>query len=295
MVGTSRSAPVAGAAAGAQADAGLALRPVSGTAVPLLTWECFDPSLMQAALTTRNGGVSTGRYASLNLGLHVDDSDAAVLENRTRIAAALGATLDDLVFCEQVHRRAVTIVGDEHRGRGARSQADAIPATDALVTTAAGLVLAVLVADCVPIVLHDPTSGVLACVHAGWGGTVRGVTPAAVRAMVDLGADPRSIVAGIGPAIAADAYQVGDDVADAARAAFGERTDRVLRPDGTGRFLFDLVTAARIQLADSGVMTANIHPSGLSTGPGTPFFSHRGEAPCGRFAVLARLRPGGRP
>jgi YfiH family protein len=155
-------------------------------------------------------------------------------------------------------------------------------------------VLVVLVADCVPIVLHDPVAGVLACVHAGWGGTVRGVTPAAVRAMVDVGSSPANIVAGIGPAIAGEVYQVGDDVADAAGAAFGERTGRVLRPDGTGRFLFDLVAAARIQLADAGVAEDNIHDSGLSTGPGTPFYSHRLEAPCGRFGVLARLLPGAR-
>jgi YfiH family protein len=261
--------------------------------VPLLTWSCFDASAVQAVLTTRAGGASTGSYASLNLGLHVGDTEARVLQNRARVAAAMGVALDDLVFCEQVHQRAVTVVGDEHRGRGARSASDALPATDALVTTTAGVVLVVMVADCVPIVLHDRDAGVLACVHAGWGGTVRGVTPAAVQAMVDLGADPSRIVAGIGPAIGGDRYQVGEDVADHARAAFGDRVHQVLRPDGTGRYLFDLITAASIQLTDSGLNPADIHDSGRSTGPDTPFYSHRFEQPCGRFAVLARLRPEG--
>jgi YfiH family protein len=293
MVGTHQS-PAGPAAAGAPADAGTGMVPLHETPVPLLTWPCFDAALVRVALTTRHGGVSEGPYATLNLGLHVGDDDAAVLENRTRVATAMRSSLDDLVFCQQVHQRAVTIVGDEHRGRGARSDADAVPATDALVTTTAGVVLVVLVADCVPIVLHDPVAGVLACVHAGWGGTVRGVTPAAVRAMVDVGSSPANIVAGIGPAIAGEVYQVGDDVADAAGAAFGERTGRVLRPDGTGRFLFDLVAAARIQLVVAGVAEDNVHPSGLSTGPGTPFYSHRLEAPCGRFGVLARLLPGAR-
>jgi YfiH family protein len=270
-----------------------ALTPIPGTPVPLLTWPQFDPALVTVALTTRDGGNSAGPFASLNLGLHVGDDQAAVQANRSRVAGALGVALDDLVFCQQVHRRAVAVVGDEHRGRGARSDADAILATDALVTDTPGPVLVVMVADCVPIVLHDPAAGVLAVVHAGWGGTVRGVIPAAVRAMADLGADPVRIVAGIGPAVDGAVYQVGDEVARPARAAFGDRTDAVLRPDGTGRFLFDLVRAAEIQLTDAGLDPGRIHPSGLATGPGTPFFSHRLEGPCGRFAVLARLVAGG--
>jgi len=266
-----------------------AVAPIPDSPIDLLTWPCFDPALVQVALTTRVGGTSTGSFASLNLGLHVGDDEAAVLTNRSRVAAAMGVPLNDLVFCQQVHQRAVAVVGDEHRGRGTRSDRDALGATDALVTDTPGPVLVVMVADCVPIVLHDPGAGVLAVVHAGWAGTVRGVTPAAVRAMADLGADPARVVAGIGPAIAGSVYQVGDEVAVPARAAFGGRTEAVLRPDGTGRYLFDLVRAAEIQLTDAGLAPARIHPSGLETGPGTPFFSHRLEGPCGRFAVLARL------
>jgi YfiH family protein len=263
--------------------------PVAGTELPLLTWPAFDPALVQVLLTTRDGGVSTGPYASLNLGLHVGDSPLSVLDNRARVAAAMGVGLDELVFAEQIHQPTVRVVDDSHRGRGARSAGDAIPRTDALVTTTPGVVLVVMVADCVPLVLHDPVRGVLACVHAGWGGTVRGVTPAAVRAMRDIGSDPADIVVGIGPCIDGERYQVGDDVASVAREAFGDSTDRVLRPDGTGRRLFDLVAAARVQLTDAGVREQHIHPSGLTTGAGTPFFSHRAEGPCGRFAVLARL------
>ena len=251
--------------AGAMSTGALRAYPPSAP-TPLLTWPCFDPSLVQVTLTTRLGGASTGPYASLNLGLHVGDAVNAVLTNRSRVAEAIGAALDDLVFCQQVHQRAVAVVGDGDRGRGARSGGDAIPAADALVTTAPGPVLVVLVADCVPIVLHDPVAGVLACVHAGWGGTVRGIIPATLRSMRDLGSNPADIVAGIGPAIGADVYQVGDDVAGAARTAFGDATDGVLRPDGTGRFLFDLVGAAHLQLRSGGVDPANVHPSGLVTG-----------------------------
>ena len=260
----------------------------------ILHWPEIQKDGLEAFLTTRSvgdqpGGVSARSYASLNLGLHVGDDPANVLENRSRVARAVGVDLDDFVFCNQIHRPNVVVVTEEHRGRGARSTADALPDTDAMVTTTPGLVLAVMVADCVPLVLHDPVAGVLGCVHAGWGGTVRGVTPAAVSVMRQLGAEPGRIRAGLGAAISAADYQVGDDVKTAAEAAFGDRVDQVIRPDGTGRWLFDLIRSNELQLLASGVPRTQIYTSGLVTGPGTQFFSHRADGPCGRFAAIARL------
>lgn len=256
----------------------------------VLTWPAFEDCGIDAFVTTRDGGTSPGRYASLNLGLHVGDDDVHVLRNRTRVADALGASLDDFVFCEQAHRPNVLVVTDEYRGRGARSLADAIPGTDALVTTVPGIVLVVMVADCVPLVLHDPVAGVLACVHAGWGGTVRGVTPAAVETMRRLGSAPGDIIAGIGPAILPERYQVGEDVRQAAAAEFGDQVDEVLHPDGTGKWTFDLWRANALQLSTAGVPDGQVHLAAVGTGPGTPFFSHRAENPCGRVAAVARLR-----
>ncbi len=263
-------------------------RTTSGLEV--LCWAGFDERLVDVFVTTRGGGVSGGGCTSLNLSLRVGDDNAAVLANRVRAAAALGATLDDFVFCAQTHSPNVAVVTHEHRGRGARSASDAIPLTDGLVTTTPGLVLAVLAADCVPVVLHDPVAGVLACVHAGWRGTVRGATPAAVTAMRRLGGDPRNVVVGVGPSITPDRYQVGAEVVDAVRAALGGRADAVLRPDGLGKWTFDVAGANTLQLVAAGVPENQIHRTGLGTGPGTPFFSHRAENPCGRFAAVARLR-----
>jgi polyphenol oxidase len=257
--------------------------------LPTLAWPAFDDLGVDILVTTRDGGVSTGGFESLNLGLHVGDESGRVRANRARVATALGVTPQDFVWCEQAHRPTVQVVTEEHRGRGALEAADAVAGTDALVTAVPGLVLAVMVADCVPLVLLDPQARVVACVHAGWRGTVLGVTTAAVEAMTGIGADPARIVAGIGPAIAPDRYQVGPDVVDAAGEAFGRRAGEVVRPDGTGRWLFDLWGANQIQLEEAGVPAGRIHRSGRSTGPGTPFFSHRFEGPCGRFAALARL------
>ncbi|HCU94332.1 MAG TPA: hypothetical protein DHU96_17090, partial [Actinobacteria bacterium] len=137
-------------------------------------------------VTTRHGGVSSGAYATLNLGFHVGDDSEAVLENRRRAASALGADPGDFVFCDQAHGREVRVVSAEDRGRGARTLDDAIGQADALVTSDPGTVLVVMVADCVPIVLYDPVAHVLACVHAGWRGTVARVAEAAL-AYVEAG------------------------------------------------------------------------------------------------------------
>jgi purine-nucleoside/S-methyl-5'-thioadenosine phosphorylase / adenosine deaminase len=254
----------------------------------VLRWSAFDGLAADVLVTTRHGGVSAEPYATLNLSLGVGDDPDSVVENRRRAAAALGCDLSDLVFCHQTHGRDVEVVGDPDRGRGTTTTDDAVPC-DAVVTSTAGVGLAVMVGDCVPLVLYDPSAHVLAAVHAGWRGTVARVTDAAIDAMIGLGADPASIVAGVGPAIAADHYQVGDDVADAARRCFDGDTDGIVRPDRTGRWTFDLWAANTRLLVDAGVLPGNIEVSAFGTGPGTPFFSDRAARPCGRFAALARL------
>jgi hypothetical protein len=261
----------------------------------VLAWPVFDAFDVDAIVTTRHGGVSSGSYASLNIGLHVGDSETDVLENRRRAAAALGADPGDFVFCVQAHGPNVQVVTSADRGRGTLTQQDAITATDALVTADPGVVLTVMVADCVPIVLYDPAAHVLACVHAGWRGTVARVSEAAVAAMRKLGSVPGNVIAGLGPAIPPDRYQVGEDVSRAARDGLGERAaQQVIRADGNGKWLFDLRTANRLVLQDAGVSGQNMRVAEIPTGsdPGL-FFSDREVRPCGRFAAMARLRPEG--
>jgi YfiH family protein len=258
--------------------------------VPVLVWQ--DPSgAVEVAVTSSGGGVSEGPYASLNLGLHVGDDPDRVLENRRRAAAAVGTTLDDLVLAHQVHGARVVVVGDAERGRGARRAADAVADADGLVTADAGPVLVVLVADCVPMVLCDPEAGVLAAVHAGWRGTVAGVGPAAVAVMTGLGAEPGRIWAWLGPAVAPGRYPVGADVARAVRRALGQAAGAVLVPGGGDRFRLDLPGANRHLLAQAGVPVSQVHATPAATGPPGPFFSDRAARPCGRFGLLARLRP----
>lgn len=286
----------------------------------VLTFAVLDGRTVDAVVTTRAGGTSTGPYESLNLGLHVGDHPDAVVANRRRAARTIGLELDDLVFCNQAHGRMVVRVDEQDRGLGTTSTADAIEGTDALVTTTPGVGLAVLVADCVPIVLHHE-AGAVATVHAGWRGTVARVAEAAVEVLcAATGTGPEGIVAGIGPAIAADRYQVGEEVADAARRCFGpEELDELLRPDpdAPGHWRFDLRAANAAILAAAGVPPDAIACPEVHTGPAgsdvdtaaTPasrsdaqaggaasevsptFFSDRSVRPCGRVALLARLAP----
>jgi YfiH family protein len=259
----------------------------------LSTWPALDASGIDAAVTGRAGGVSAGPYESLNLSLTVGDDPANVLENRRRLAAGFGAGLGDFVFARQVHGAGVAVVGDADAGRGAVSQDDAIPDTDALVTTSSGVVLVILTADCVPIVLHDPVAGVLACVHAGWRGTVARIGAAAVTTMEKLGASPGDMLAGLGPAIDPARYQVGSDVHQAITVAFGAGEFIRPDPDAAGRWLLDLRAANRHVLREAGLRERNILVTGTPTG--REFFSDRAERPCGRLALVARLRRGTEP
>ena len=270
-----------------QAVTGHELREQGGLRV--LAWPALDRYPVDALVTTRHGGVSAGAYATLNLSFGVGDRPQDVLENRRRAVTALGAGLGDLVFGKQVHGAVARVAGRADRGAGAAVADAGVGEADALVTGDPGTVLGVLVADCVPIVLYDPAAHVLACVHAGWRGTVAGVTGAALDAMAALGTRPGDVIAGIGPAIGPDRYQVGEDVAAAARDCFGEHAPLVLRPDGTGRWLFDLWSASRLLLREAGVADRHIHVAAVPTG--ADFFSNRSARPCGRFGLFARLRP----
>ena len=291
-------------------------------ALRLLTWPALAASGADAVVTARSGGVSSGPYATLNLSLSVGDDPALVLENRRRLATALGAGPEDFVFARQVHGSGVRVVGEADAGSGAFSLDDAIPDADALVTRSPGVLLAILTADCVPIVLHDPVAGVLACVHAGWRGTVARVSAAALAAMRTLGSRPSQVIAGVGPAASPARYQVGADVHQAVTDAFGPAAPHFIRPDDIpDRWLLDLWAANQFLLLEAGVPAAQVHVTNLPTGPLDPpatspagpldppatspagpldppatshgyFFSDRAARPCGRLALVAQLRGG---
>ncbi|POX50335.1 peptidoglycan editing factor PgeF [Streptomyces sp. Ru72] len=153
------------------------------------------------AFTDRWGGVSAAPYEELNLGGAVGDDPEAVRTNRELAAKSLGLDPARVVWMNQVHGADVAVV-DAPWGE------NPVPEVDAIVTAGRGLALAVLTADCTPVLLADPVAGIVAAAHAGRPGMVAGVVPAAVGAMMELGADPSRIVARTGPAVCGRCYEV---------------------------------------------------------------------------------------
>jgi YfiH family protein len=280
--------PTVDTAAAGRPAAG-ALRRVAGLEV--LGWAALEGLPVEAFVTARGGGISVGAYASLNLSFAVGDEPGAVLENRRRVAAAIGVDLGDFVFSRQVHGAGVRVVTADDRGSGAFVLDESVPEADALVTADPSVVLAILAADCVPIVLYDPVAHVLGCVHSGWRGTVARVSEAALAAMSSLGATQENVVAGVGPAISPERYQVGADVADAVERDLGAAAAEVIRPDGTGKWLLDLWAANRIVLREAGLADEHINVAAIPTGAAgnNLFFSDREVRPCGRLTLVARL------
>jgi YfiH family protein len=168
-----------------------------------ITHKLLSSSAVAHGFFTRQGGVSTGVYESLNCGPGSDDDPAAISENRRRIGAWLTGRDAAPLTAYQVHSARAVIVDRPWTGTP--------PQADAIVTKARGVVIAALAADCAPVLFADKEAGVIAAAHAGWRGALGGVVDAAVDAMESIGADRRRIHAVVGPCIAQDSYEVGEE------------------------------------------------------------------------------------
>ncbi len=233
---------------------------------------------------TRHGGVSSGAFSTLNLGGNVGDLPTAVRTNHERMFQALG--VDDARVCTvwQVHSVDTVIVNAPVRGRRW------IAAADGMLTDKLDTPLSMRFADCTPILLHDPVKGVIGMAHAGWRGTVAGMSAKIVQTMISAyGSNPADIRAAIGPSISVQRYQVGEEVVAAARKYFGD-VDGIVRHDPKdGTAYFDLWEANRRDLQRVGVEQVEI--AGICTAERTDeFFSHRAEkGSTGRFGAVLTL------
>jgi YfiH family protein len=241
-------------------------------AIGCLTPEWPAPPGVRAAFTLRTGGVSLGPYQALHLGTHVGDAPAAVAENRRRVRAALELPAEP-AWLEQVH-------GTHVLERGAAAAAGT-EAADALIARTPGVVAAVQVADCLPVLLAARDGSVVAAVHAGWRGLAAGILGAAVaRAGVPAG----ELLAWLGPAIGTAHFEVGDEVR-AAFLAHDARAAAAFAPNARGRWQCDLNLLARQRLAAAGV-SAVFGGRWCTYADGAQFFSYRRDGRCGRMAAL---------
>ncbi|HEY0294962.1 MAG TPA: peptidoglycan editing factor PgeF [Bordetella sp.] len=241
---------------------------VTGAAWPGVRYFC----------TTRAGGVGVAPHDTLNLGLRADDRPEAVAENRRRVRAAVPG---EPLWLRQVHGAAVMDAD--------APAAPVEPAADASVTARPGQVLAIMAADCLPVVISDARGSVLGAAHAGWRGLAGGVLENTLRAMQAKQPGAQGWRAWVGPGIGPSAFEVGEDVLQ----AFAPDGPEALalfapRPGVPGKWLADLPGLARLRLRRAGVAQPVL--SGLCTvSEAGRFFSYRRDRVTGRMALLAWL------
>lgn len=247
------------------------------------SFDLFPRTLAQAVFT-RQGGVSPAPWNSLNVGGTVGDDRERVQENRTRSFAALGRSIDTLFDVWQVHSADAVFAEAPRPPEVDHYQADII------FTDRPAVTLYMRFADCVPVLLHDASKQVVGIAHAGWLGTVRAVSSAAVKAMMQrYGSRPDDIQAAIGPSIGADHYEVGPNVLAQVEQTFGAHAEELIEVRG-GKTYLDLWVANRLQLEQSGV--TQIEVAGLCTACHLDdWYSHRAEkGKTGRFGALIALQ-----
>lgn len=215
------------------------------------------------AFMTRQGGVSTGLFTSLNAAMEKQDRPEDVSENRVRIAKHIGGDVKNLVTARQIHSNKVIVVNEPW------DHADRLEG-DALIATKPNIIVGVITADCVPILLADDNAGIVAAIHAGWKGAVSGIIQNTVDKMVDLGAARANITAGIGPCIWQDSYEVDQQFYQ----GLPDHSDLFKPSKKADHWMFDLPNFVFRQLNKAGV--ASVTPSPADTYSNEQdFFSNR--------------------
>jgi len=232
---------------------------------------------------TRRGGASSGIFAGLNCGGGSSDRAEIVAVNRARVADAMGVGIAELICVHQTHSAIAVPVSGPFADK---------PRADAMATNEPGLALAVLTADCQPVLFADRAAGVVGAAHAGWRGTLDGVLEATVDAMERLGARRTRIAAVIGPSISQANYEVGPEFLE--RLFDEDPANARLFVEGTGgRYLFDLPGYGLMRLRAAGVASADWIRR-CTYADESRFYSyrrsgHRGEADYGRLISAIRL------
>jgi polyphenol oxidase len=252
----------------------------------------FDGADVRAVVTTRHGGVSSGPYASLNLGDHVGDDPQRTRRNRELLADAL--TVGAITIADQTHQGACAVVDETQTGKGFASAEESVaffPATDALVSNVPGVALGIVVADCAPVLFWDAANRAIGAAHCGRRGAVRGVLASTVMRLREaFGSQPADLRVGVGPCIGFDSYEVGAAEARELEAVHPGAGLTRPSPGRPGHFVLDLGGAVERQLDDLGIPAANVERMRVDTRTSTDtFFSDRAERPCGRFMGVIAL------
>ena len=254
-------------------------RNVERGGVPYLSFKALeDTGMVINGFSTRLGGASKGRFATMNFSYSRKDDPADVLENFTRMADALGVERDRMVVSYQTHTTNVRRVTREDEGKGVIRERD-YRNVDGLITDVPGITLVTFYADCVPLYLVDPVHHAIGLSHSGWRGTVRRMGQVTMDAMKEaFGTRPENVTACIGPSICRDCFEVGEEVAEAFADAFDPKyRDALYRANAKpGKYQLDLWKANEIIFQEAGVPKEQIHTTNICTMCNSDYlFSHR--------------------
>lgn len=257
-------------------------RLVTEKGVPRISYTVLEkyPWLINA-FSTREGGVSTGMYSSMNLTFTRGDDPDKVRENFRLFGESIGVSIDRMVYSDQQHTTNVMEVTSKHHGMGILRDRD-FSDIDGIMTNEPGVCLVTSYADCVPLYFVDPVNKAIAASHSGWRGTVGNICQNTVNEMNRLyGSKPEEIIACIGPSICADCYEVGSDVADVFIETYGEDSDTVVlthKENIPGKYQLDLTRANVINMEKAGIRPEHISVPDLCTCCNSDVLhSHRGS------------------
>ncbi len=240
--------------------------------VPYLSFPLLENTgIVRHGFSTRLGGVSAGCWSSMNISTTRGDKPEHIVENRRRIAQAVGVNVEDFTYTHQTHTTNVAVVREKDRGTRFME-------TDGMVTDVPGICLVTFYADCVPLFFVDPVKKVIGLSHSGWRGTVGKMGKVTVEKMHAVyGCEPGNILAAIGPSICRDCYEVSGDVADKFREAFAESLwSRLFYEKENGKYQLDLWEANRQVLIEAGIREENMAVTNLCTRCNPDIlFSHR--------------------
>lgn len=246
--------------------------------VPYLSFPILEKTgLVKHGFSTRLGGVSEGKFATMNFAFTKGDNPECVMENYRRMAAALGVDAARMVLSWQTHTTNVRKVTEEDVGKGISRERD-YRDVDGLITNIPSVTLVTFYADCVPLYFFDPVHRAVGLSHSGWRGTVNRMGRVTLNAMEqEYGTKPEDVIACIGPSICGDCYEVGSEVAAEFFKAFGEEEwPRILTEKENGKYQLDLWQANQIVLTDAGILQEHMEITDVCTRCNSDYlFSHR--------------------
>jgi hypothetical protein len=241
------------------------------------------PEIIRHFSSTREGGVSSGEYASLNLGNYSDDRTDNIRRNKELLCNELNIPVTRLVGAHQVHGTSVKLVDENLVSSSTTDRTSAMEGYDALICRTPGICITATTADCVPVLLFDPVTKSIAAIHSGWRSTLNNITNTTIEAMQKaFGTDPAHLIAAIGPCISGTAYEVGEEL----QLQFETKdagTDRFFIPIDNGKYLFDIRSVVRCQLQKAGVSDIEISEHCTFSEPELFFSARRQSIHSGRM------------